>query len=85
MRFQLQVLFFSVLRDAVGADRINLELPADRDWTVATLLERLYSDYPKLRDWDTNLLVAADLKYVQRDEKLHNGQEIAIMPPVQGG
>tara|TARA_R110002096_G_scaffold215310_10_gene403140 strand:- start:3648 stop:3899 length:252 start_codon:yes stop_codon:yes gene_type:complete len=82
---KLQVLFFSILRDVVGREQFQLELPAKKSWTVGGLLERLYADYPKLRDWDTNLLVAADMDYVDRETELRDGQEIAIMPPVQGG
>ena len=41
--------------------------------------------HPKLREWDGNILVAADLEYVDRDARLRDGQEVAIMPPVQGG
>lgn len=82
---KLQVLFFSILRDIVGKDQFELVLPERESWTVAGLLEVLYEDYPKLKEWDANLLVAADLDYVGRDTELSNGQEVAIMPPVQGG
>ncbi len=82
---KLQVLFFSVLRDIVGEDRLQIEMPTSEGVTVASLLDQLYLDYPKLRDWDSSLLISADLDYVDRDAELTENQEVAIMPPVQGG
>ena len=41
--------------------------------------------WPKLAEWDSSLLVAVDHAYVKRDAALHDGAEVAIMPPVQGG
>ena len=81
---KLNVLFFSLLRDLVGAEQLSVELAAE-DAKVRDLLEHLYGLHPKLRDWDSSILVAADLDYADRDQQLKNGQEIAIMPPVQGG
>ncbi len=82
---KLRVLFFSVLRDLVGVEAMDVELDAGTALTVADLLEELYSRYPDLRKWDSSLLIAADLEYVQPQTPLRDGQEIAIMPPVQGG
>jgi molybdopterin converting factor small subunit len=31
------------------------------------------------------LLLALDQTYVKRDAVLHDGSEVALMPPVQGG
>lgn len=80
---KLRVLFFSVLRDITGMDEISVELPADS--TMADLLVHIESRWPKLRDWQNSLLLALDQTYVKRDVLLHDGGEVAIMPPVQGG
>ena len=77
------MLFFSVLRDITGTDEIVLELPAGS--TMADLLLQVESRWPKLRDWQNSLLLALDQTYVKRDTVLHDGAEVAIMPPVQGG
>ncbi|MFT5467944.1 MAG: molybdopterin converting factor small subunit [Verrucomicrobiales bacterium] len=82
---KLTVLFFSILRDLVGAEQLLVELDSSRDWKIADLLEHLYGLHPKLRDWDSSILISADLDYAPRDQELKQGQEIAIMPPVQGG
>ncbi|CAN5445223.1 hypothetical protein BH23VER1_BH23VER1_08880 [soil metagenome] len=83
---RLRVLFFSALKDVVGGGAFEREVASDGGAvTVADLLESLYGEWPALRPWDAKLLVAADLDYVGRDAVLQDGQEIAIMPPVQGG
>ncbi|MBL9142972.1 MAG: MoaD/ThiS family protein [Verrucomicrobiaceae bacterium] len=80
---KLRVLFFSVLRDITGADEITLEVPAGS--TMADLLAQIESRWPKLRDWAGSTLLALDQSYVKRDAVLHDGAEVALMPPVQGG
>ena len=80
----VRVLFFSLLRDVVGAEELEWELPDD-GMTVSALLGQLYEKWPGLKEWDSKILVALDLDYVDRSTELSDGQEVAIMPPVQGG
>jgi molybdopterin converting factor small subunit len=40
---------------------------------------------PALRAHDKSILIGAGLEFVDRNYNLHAGEEIAIMPPVQGG
>ncbi len=81
MRIEAQ--FFSRLRALVPGGRLELELPAGA--TVADLLKRLYADYPALARWDAHLLVAVGLEYATRDQALADGDQVSVMPPVQGG
>lgn len=80
---KLRVLFFSVLRDISGTDEISVDLPAGS--TMADLLVQIEARWPKLSDWQNSLLLALDQTYVKRDALLHDGGEVALMPPVQGG
>jgi len=82
---KIRILFFSILQDIVGSAEIEEVLPQDDQWKVEDLLERLYVKYEGLRVWDGKILVALDMEYVDRDKELVDGQELAIMPPVQGG
>ena len=82
---KIRILFFSILQDLVGTSEIEEVLPQDRKWRVSDLLERLYARYEGLSDWDGKILVALDREYVDREKELADGQELAIMPPVQGG
>ena len=81
---KVRVLFFSLLRDLTGETEIRWDLPAGKS-RVADLLESLYERWPDLRAWDGRILVAADHRFAGREEMLEDGQEIAIMPPLQGG
>jgi molybdopterin converting factor small subunit len=79
----LHLLFFSVLRDATGTEKVTWQ--CDGLSTVADLLCLIYARWPQLEAWDSALLLAIDETYVKRDAPLHDGAEIALMPPVQGG
>jgi molybdopterin converting factor small subunit len=87
MTMQVKVLFFSVLRDLVGAGQIiqSIELPEGAPATIRDLLSALYSAHPALESWDNSLLLAVNAEFATRDTPLSEGDEIALMPPVQGG
>lgn len=80
---RVRVLFFSVLRDVTGT--AELEVEVSEGARVADVLEGLFERWPRLRDWEASLLLAVDHDYCGRDQVLHEGAELALMPPVQGG
>jgi molybdopterin converting factor small subunit len=80
---KVHVEFYSQLRDLAGAAELKVDLPADA--IVADLLEKVYNKAPKLRSRDKSILVGAGVEFVDRNYKLKAGDEISIMPPVQGG
>ena len=79
----VRVQFFSHLRDVAGTSESDAQVP--EGGSVADLLNVLYGRHPKLRQWDSSILVGAGVEFVDRDYLLKAGEEIAIMPPVQGG
>jgi len=80
---KVRVQFYGQLREAIGIHELELELPQGS--TVRDLLEQVYVQKPALRGHDKSILVGAGLEFVDRNYKLNPGEEIAIMPPVQGG
>ena len=80
---KVRILFFSVLRDITGNSEVTQILPPGA--TVADLLKSCFTQWPALQKWDASLLLAVDQSYVKRSAALHEGAEVAIMPPVQGG
>ena len=80
---KVHVQFFSLLRDLVGTADMILEVPEPT--TVADLLEIVYAKTPQVRSWDKSILVASGLDFVARGYAIKPGDEISIMPPVQGG
>jgi molybdopterin converting factor small subunit len=81
MKVRLQ--FYAQLRDLIGVHDLELELPQGD--TVRELLDKIYSQKPELRAHDKSILIGAGLEFVDRNYKLNPGEEIAIMPPMQGG
>jgi molybdopterin converting factor small subunit len=80
---KVRAQFYAQLRELVGNHELEVELPQDA--TVRELLEKVYGQKPALRGHDKSILVGAGLEFVDRNYKLKPGEEIAIMPPVQGG
>lgn len=79
----VRVQFYSQLRDLSGVEELNVDL-AGRS-TVRELLENIYEQKPALRAYDKSILVGAGVEFVDRDYVIQPGDEISIMPPVQGG
>jgi MoaD family protein len=80
---KIRVQFYSQLRDLAGAQEMIVDLSDGA--TVAELLEKLYQKASALRSRDQSILVGAGVEFVDRNYKLRSGDEISIMPPVQGG
>jgi MoaD family protein len=79
----VRVQFYAQLRELSGVHELDLEIPQGA--TVRELLEKLYAQKPGLRAQDKSILVGVGLEFVDRNYQLEAGEEIAIMPPVQGG
>jgi molybdopterin converting factor small subunit len=80
---QITVRFFAQLRDIAGSSERRVAVTENA--TVADLLAQLYADSPGLKKWDRTILVGAGVEFVERDYVIGPNEEIAIMPPVQGG
>lgn len=80
---KLHVRFYSQLRDLAGHSEFDLDLTEGA--VVSELLEQIYAKAPALRSHDKSILVGAGVEFVDRNYELQPGDEISIMPPVQGG
>ena len=80
---KISVQFYAQLRDLAGASELQVDLPDKA--TVSDLLVKIYEQMPALRSRDRSILIGAGVEFVDRNYKLKAGDEIAIMPPVQGG
>ena len=83
---QLKVLYLARLRDTLGRGSEDLELPASS--TVATLIEELRA---RGGPWALELAsgravrVAVNQEMAPNAAALHDGDEVALFPPVTGG
>jgi molybdopterin converting factor small subunit len=80
---KIHVQFYAQLRDLVGTRELIVDLAEGA--TVHDLLAEIYAQQPALRPQDKSILVGAGVEFVDRNYELKPDEEIAIMPPVQGG
>jgi len=80
---KVRVQFYAQLRDLTRVESVDADL-AD-GVNVSTLLQELYLKFPALRVHDQTILVGVGVEFVDRNYIVKTGDEIAIMPPVQGG
>jgi molybdopterin converting factor subunit 1 len=76
------VLLFASYADALGSDRIAVELPADA--SVRDLIEHVRR-LPGAQRLPPAPLVAVNQQYATAQQRLTPGDEVAIIPPVAGG
>jgi molybdopterin converting factor subunit 1 len=79
----VRVKFFAAPREALGAQEIELTVP--RGATVEQLIRSLTETHPVLRAYTRFLSVAVNRAYVGMQTELHDGDEVACLPPVGGG
>jgi Molybdopterin converting factor, small subunit len=79
----VRVEFYSILRDLAGCEEREFDIEPGA--TIADLLAKIFRDLPQLEEWDSRLLLAAGLDYVERTHVIQPGEIVSIMPPVQGG
>jgi MoaE-MoaD fusion protein len=81
---RVQVLFFGAARDAAGCDHAEMTLRAPT--RTAEAFEAILTKYPHLGRFGRSLLFAVNQEYAQDAEReIHDGDELAIFPPVSGG
>jgi molybdopterin converting factor subunit 1 len=76
-----KVKAFGVTKDIVGGREITLELTGQ---TVAALRQALEEKYPDLITL-RSLFVAVNNTYAENEDRIAEGDEIALIPPVSGG
>ena len=77
----VHVRLFASYREAAGTNRLDTPLPSGA--RVRDLLELLTADLPALSR--ARGLIAVNQTYVNPEAELHDGDEVALIPPVSGG
>lgn len=77
------VRYFAAHRDFTGRGQEQVELADDA--TVGILWGLLTARYPRLGDFTGSLLYAVNEEFSQPSTVLHDGDEVAFIPPVSGG
>ena len=80
---QINVRLFAGYREAVGQRVITIEVPEGS--TVQDVWEVLMGQYERLRPFAKIVVGAVNADYATLDMVLHDGDEVAFLPPVAGG
>jgi len=80
---KVAVRFFARYREAVGRDRVEVDLP--EGGTVETAWEAVSRRFPALGQYRPFTLFALREDYVSADHRLGEGDELCLFPPVSGG
>ena len=80
---KVRVRLFASFREAVGSGTLAWEAPEGA--TVSQVVAALRETYPGLGPAAEKALLAVNQEYVGGDLKLHDGDELALIPPVSGG
>ncbi len=80
---RVSVHFYSYFQELAGcAQTTELLAPGS---TAGDLLQALSVRFPKLERMQKSTLIAVGVDYQSRIYVLHDGDEVSLFPPVQGG
>jgi len=80
---EVTVLYFATLRDHTGLREERLSLPEGS--TTADLKSLLRTRHNKLEQVLESAIVAVNREFAFPEDELHDGDEVALFPPVSGG
>ncbi|WP_102273564.1 molybdopterin converting factor subunit 1 [Cytobacillus massiliigabonensis] len=75
-----KILFFAHLRDTVGEESIMMDAKGK---TIADLKQMVLEKYQTVSL--ENVMTAIDEEFASDEDIIHEGNEIAFIPPVSGG
>ena len=79
---RVTVRLFARLRDIAGAE---LSREVGPGATAATVWRDLVRDFPDLAAYERSLSTAINADYARMGDAVHDGDEVAFLPPVSGG
>jgi molybdopterin converting factor subunit 1 len=80
---KIRVRLFASFREAVGGGTLDWDAPEAA--TVAEVVAALRAAYPRLGPAADKAMLAVNQEYVGGELRLHDGDELALIPPVSGG
>ena len=80
---QIHVLYFAVFRERLGMEAQALTLPAGA--TVADAVAALGALHPAIATLRGKFRVAVNQTFAHDADEVHDGDELALIPPVAGG
>ena len=79
----IRLRFFASLRERLRRSEAEVTLPDGA--TVHDLWAALCAQHPQLVELGKSISFAVNQEYVDREHRLSNNDEVALIPPVSGG
>lgn len=80
---RVTIRLFARLRELVGQAEVPGDLPDGA--TVREAWELLSRKFPAVSGYERSLSAAVNADYARFTTRLHDGDEVAFLPPVSGG
>ena len=77
------VKLFAIYQEVYGVNELVWDFP--HGTPVQTVCDRLINQHPKLSKWREITRFGVNLQFVEPDTILQNGDEVVLIPPVNGG
>lgn len=81
---RIKLLYFAAVRELVGKDEEDVDLPASVS-TIGELAAHLPKVHATLAGRLASVRLARNETFATNDERLENGDVVALIPPVAGG
>lgn len=79
----IRLKLFAAYQDALGKPDISLTL--SEGTTVKELCDRICTQHPDLKKWQSLTRFGVNLQFVEANTPLKDGDEVVFIPPVSGG
>ena len=80
---RVTIRLFARLRDLAGAGELVREVPQSA--TIDGVWRALVTEMPALQEYERTMSVALNADYSRMSATVHDGDEVAFLPPVSGG
>ena len=80
---RVTVRLFARLRDIAGTAEMSREVGPGA--TIGVVWRELAGEFPELAVYERSISTALNADYSRMDAEVHDGDEIAFLPPVSGG
>ena len=80
---KVTVKLFAIYQEAFGKSDLTLTFPPATP--VSAILNILLEQQPQLEQWRGVTRYGLNLKFVEADTILQDGDEVVLIPPVSGG
>lgn len=80
---RVKILYFAQAREAAGTRREYFNL--DDQASLSAVLSKAFASHPKLKEIEKSIKIALNEEVTEENARLHEGDRVALLPPVVGG